>query len=117
MCKRKQDSTCLERDCRTGGDHTKAEFSDSLGEQPDHRDQVVEIIHELREAFHSDSLANDGQHRATAFRITRLGIDVVELRDIRLFRMGNCPMKQFPALPCGLILEKDHGRLSFLALV
>ena len=78
MRKRKQDSTYLERDCRTGGDHGKAEFSDALPDQPDHRDQVVEIIQELREAFHSDSLANDGQHRTAAFWINRLGIDVVE---------------------------------------
>jgi hypothetical protein len=36
----------------------------------------------LREAFHSDSLANDGQHRAAAFRTTRLGIDVIGHRDV-----------------------------------
>jgi hypothetical protein len=34
----------------------------------------------LREAFHSDSLANDGQHRAAAFRITRLRVDIIERR-------------------------------------
>lgn len=78
MRKRKQDSTYLERNRRTGGDHSKKKFSDALADQPDHRDQVVEIIQELREAFHSDSLANDGQHRAATFRITRLGIDVIE---------------------------------------
>jgi hypothetical protein len=77
---RKQDSTCLERDRRTGGDNSKKEFSDALADQPDHRDQVVEVIQELREAFHSDSLANDGQHRAAAFRITRLGVDIIERR-------------------------------------
>lgn len=82
MRKRKQDSTYLERDRRTGGDHSKADFSDALADQPDHRDQVVEIIQELHEAFHSDSLANDGQHRAAALRITRLGIGVIERRDI-----------------------------------
>lgn len=82
MRKRKQDSTYLERDSHTGGDHSKAAFSDALADQPYHRDQVVEIIQELREAFHSDSLANDGQHRAAAFRITRLGIGVIERRDV-----------------------------------
>lgn len=83
MHKRKQDFTYQERDYRTGGDHSKAEFSDALADQPDHRYQVVEIIQELHEAFHSsDSLANDGQHRAAAFWITRLGIDVVDRRDI-----------------------------------
>ena len=82
MRKRKQDSTDLERDRRTGGDHSKKELSDALADQPNHRDQVVEVIQELREAFHSDSLANDGQHRAAAFRTTRLGIDVIEHRDV-----------------------------------
>lgn len=82
MRKCKQDSAYLERDRRTGGDHSKKEFSDALADQPDHRDQVVEIIQELREAFHGDSLANDGQHRAAAFGITRLGIDVIERRDV-----------------------------------
>ena len=62
MRKRKQDCACLERDRCTGGDYSKAEFSDALADQPDHRDQVVEIIQKLREAFHGDSLANDGQH-------------------------------------------------------
>ena len=80
MRKRKQDSAYLERDRRTGGDYSKAEFSDALADQPDHRDQVVEVIQKLREAFHSDSLANDGQHRAAAFRITRLGVDIIERR-------------------------------------
>jgi len=117
MRKRKQDSAYLERDRRTGGDYGKAEFSDALADQPDHRDQVVEIIQKLREAFHGNSLANDGQHRAAAFRVARLGISLIERRDVRLFRMGYCPMKQLPALPCGLILEKDHWRFSFLALV
>jgi len=117
MRKRKQDSAYLERDRRTGGDYSKAEFSDALADQPDHRDQVVEIIQKLREAFHGNSLANDGQHRAVAFRVARLGISLIERRDVRLFRMGYCPMKQLPALPCGLILEKDHWRFSFLALV
>jgi len=117
MRKRKQDSAYLERDRRTGGDYGKAEFSDALADQPDHRDQVVEIIQKLREAFHGNSLANDGQHRAVAFRVARLGISLIERRDVRLFRMGYCPMKQLPALPRGLILEKDHWRFSFLALV
>ncbi len=79
MRKRKQDSAYLERDRRTGGDYSKAEFSDALADQPDHRDQVVEIIQKLREAFHGNSLANDGQHRTAAFRIARLGIRVVDL--------------------------------------
>jgi len=78
MRKRKQNSTYLKSDRHAGSDHSKAEFSDALAKQPDHRDQVVEIIQELREAFHSDLLANDGQHRAAAFWITRLRIDVVE---------------------------------------
>jgi len=82
MRKRKQDSTYLERDRRAGGYHSKKELTDALADQPDHRDQVVEIIQELGEAFHSDSLANDGQHRAAAFRITRLGIDIIDLRDV-----------------------------------
>ena len=80
MRKRKQDSAYLERDRRTSGDYSKAEFSDALANQPDHRDQVVEIIQKLHEAFHRDSLANDGQHRATAFRVARLRIGVVERR-------------------------------------
>ena len=80
MRKRKQDSAYLECDRHTGGDHSKKECSDALADQPDHRDQVVEIIQELREAFHGDSLANDGQHRAAAFGINRVGIDVIERR-------------------------------------
>ena len=48
MRERKQDSAYLERDRHTGGDHSKKEFSDALADQPDHRDQVVEIIQELR---------------------------------------------------------------------
>ena len=78
MRKRKQDSAYLERDRRTRGDYSKAEFSDALTNQPDHRDQVVEIIQKLRETFHGDSLANDGQYRATAFRLARLRIGIVE---------------------------------------
>ena len=66
---RKQNSAYLERDCHAGGDHRETKFPDTLADEPDHRYQVVEIIQKLREAFHGNWLANDGQHRAAAFRI------------------------------------------------
>lgn len=69
MRKRKQDGGYLERNRRKSGNHGKHEFSDALADQPDHRDQVVQIIQKLRETFHSYSLTNHGQHGAAALRI------------------------------------------------
>lgn len=79
MRKRKQDSACLQCYRRAGGDQREKEFANALADQPYHRDQVVEIIQKLSEAFHGDALTNDGQHRAATFRITRIGIRVVDV--------------------------------------
>ena len=51
--KREQNSGYLERNRRKSDNHGKHEFSDALADQPDHRDQVVQIIQELCETFHS----------------------------------------------------------------
>ena len=114
---RQHDTSDLHREHSASDDDRESGITNPLADETDHRDQVVKVIKQLDQAFHDNRLADYGQLWSAGFRITRVGIPVIEGRIIRLLRMGDRPMKQLPALSSEFILEKNYWRFSFRSFV
>jgi len=105
MGQRKQYATNLHRQSNRGQQQRVRGIPDSFSEEADHRDKVVEIVQPLHNAFHAFGLADDRQERSAALAVMRVRVTIFERSIVRLLRMGDSPMKQFPTLPCGFVLE------------
>ena len=79
-----------------------------LAQQQDRRHKVVQVIEQLSEPFHCQ-LPDDREQRPGNLCIAGAAIGFFEGGIVRLLRMGNRPMKEFPALSRGLILEDNDG--------
>lgn len=80
-------------------------------------DKVVQIIEPLNQPFHAYPLANDCEQRTDAFGIERVRVRLIQCFVVRLFRVGDSTMEQFPTLPGGFVFKEDDWRFSFLVLV
>ena len=117
MGQRKHDTGNLRRQSNSSQQQRTGGLADPFTQEADHRDKVVEVIKPLHNALHDSSLANDRQERSAALAVTRVRVAIFERSVVRLFCMGDSPMKQFPTLPCGFILERNHWRFSVRAFL
>jgi hypothetical protein len=117
MDQREEYSTDLHCQCAADKQERQAGVAEPLANETKHREQVVEIVQQLNQSFHEFDLADYGQQRAVLLCITRIRLSVIESSIIGLLRMSNSSVKQFPALPSGFVLERNHWRFSFRAFV
>jgi hypothetical protein len=112
-----ENATDLHRQRDAGKQKRQAGIAESLAYETEQREQVIEVVQYLNQSFHEAGSADYGQQRAVLLGIAGIRLRVIQSSVIGLLRMGDSPVKQFPALPSGFILERNHWRFSFRAFV